>query len=294
MPETCPACNKVYSNKYNLAKHYVRQPLCKKWQELNCEIKSYVDYKFAGSILEEPKSNTTCQSCGIVYSNVGNLNKHLESSLICSKWDLYNSLEPVQSYMKKYFRDADVNLNKLPVYHIIWNLYLTDRDVAFKQDITIYDANEIFWDIIKTQNIKYVAAILPNTVDLPHATGTYTITPRDNGFTKSLDAYGIASDVMYYDGHTESIDLAQYEAQIAIFEEHRRKRENVLIFCNSGYQRSLPFIVYYLVKYHHDEVPTISQAMDIILPQIDKEQYKNKMKFVEKIEELFSKNGVVF
>jgi hypothetical protein len=290
MPETCSACNKVYSNKYNLAKHYVRQPLCKKWQEMNSEIKSYVDDKFAAPILEQPKDNTTCQSCGIVYSNVGNLNKHLENSVICSKWDLYNSLEPVQSYMKKYYRDADVNLNKLPLYHIIWNLFLTDRDIAFKPDITDADASEIFWDMIKTQNIKYVAAILPNE----HNTWGVNMKTNHKGFTKSLDEHGISNNVMLYDGHTESIDLAQYDAQIAIFEEHRRKRENVLIFCNKGYQRSLPFIVYYLVKFHHDEVPTISQAMDIILPQIDKEQYKNKMQFVEKIEELFSKNGVVF
>jgi hypothetical protein len=43
---------------------------------------------------------------------------------------------------------------------------------------------------------------------------------------------------------------------------------NVLVFCNNGYQRSIPFLVYYLTNYHSDEVPSIEKAVELILSQL--------------------------
>jgi hypothetical protein len=50
-------------------------------------------------------------------------------------------------------------------------------------------------------------------------------------------------------------------------------RGSVLVFCNSGYQRSIPFLTYYLTTRHPTEAPTVAHAIDLILPQVDREGY---------------------
>ena len=60
-----------------------------------------------------------------------------------------------------------------------------------------------------------------------------------------------------------------------IIKELQINRENTLIFCNNGYQRSLPFICNYLITHHNDEVPNLDRALDIVLSQADKTNFSN-------------------
>ena len=60
-------------------------------------------------------------------------------------------------------------------------------------------------------------------------------------------------------------------------------RRNTIVLCNNGFQRSLPFLCYYLVNYHSDEVPDLDKALDIILPQVSKEAYSEKNTYLERI-----------
>ena len=54
------------------------------------------------------------------------------------------------------------------------------------------------------------------------------------------------------------------------------------MYCNSGYQRSIPFLCYYLLKYHSNEAPNIEKAIELILPQIDRANYaQTKEKYIE-------------
>ena len=98
----CAACKKFYSNIYNLQKHLKRQPLCEEWIKLSPGIKDYVDDKFqlpcTDVELEEQK--TKCFICNTVFANVGNLNRHLDTTLICGKWSLYKDLAPLETYIK--------------------------------------------------------------------------------------------------------------------------------------------------------------------------------------------------
>ncbi len=67
--------------------------------------------------------------------------------------------------------------------------------------------------------------------------------------------------------------LEKYEECFDKIEHFQGNRENTIIFCNSGYQRSLLFICKYLISRHKNEVPDIDKALDIMLSQADKENY---------------------
>ena len=83
----------------------------------------------------------------------------------------------------------------------------------------------------------------------------------------------VPHEVLRYRGHEPTLDTEMFDKAIEAIEEHRRLRENVVVLCNSGYQRSLPFLCYYLVRHHTEEVPDVGRAIDIILPQVYKTGY---------------------
>lgn len=253
---SCEACRKVYSTPYNLKKHWKRQPMCEKWINLNPGLKDFIDHKFkvegAAHSDKVENENTTCMACKTTFANVGNLNRHLLTSVICSKWDLYNDLEPVQAYIGRMYSEFDAP--KYSLCHIIWNVYLIDKEMIRKRECDIN-----IDDIIKETNIKYVVGILPGD--------------EEEQNKAVMDALGVDYSVMPYHGHNMDINIDAFDEQCKKIEEHREKRENVFVFCNNGYQRSIPFLVYYLYKHHNDEVPTIERAIDIILPQVDKKNY---------------------
>jgi hypothetical protein len=252
---SCDACHKVYSTPYNLKKHLKRQPLCDRWINMKPGLKDFVDEK-----IRTPKDETTmCMSCNTVFANVGNLNRHLATSTICSKWDLYNDLAPVLGYIGKSYHEFEAP--KYSLAHIIWNVYLVDKEFIKKDDIA---------DILKENNVKYVIGIVPTDVD-----------------EICMMAPGVEYYRMTYNGHNMDIDRAQFDEQCKKIEEYRQRRENVFLFCNNGYQRSIPFLTYYLCHHHADEIPTIEMAIDTILPQVDKENYsKLRNEYIDKMREL--------
>jgi hypothetical protein len=97
---------------------------------------------------------------------------------------------------------------------------------------------------------------------------------------------------MPYDGHTEAVDLEVYDKQCERIEQLRSRRKNVFVFCNSGFQRSLPFLVHYLTAHHADEIPNIERAIDTILPQVDKQAYATaKQEYVDLVKKLLHRSA---
>lgn len=274
MMKSCDACNKLYSSQYNLAKHWKRQPLCQQWVDLQPGLKTYVDECFTSPMTEKEQEeiDTKCFICTTTFANVGNLNRHLDTSVICGKWSKYRDLQPLSTYIHStlaygaaFSNDMEpveeceprashgflpfVALKHDPLVHIIWNLMLADKQFMTGQNVqSVLDGN----------NIQHIIAILPDratyadnvSVDTPHS-------------------------IMLYQEHNEEIDTAQFDEQCLLIDEYRGResRGNVLLFCNSGYQRSIPFLVYFLLKYHNSEAPTVSRAIDLILPQVDRNGY---------------------
>jgi hypothetical protein len=140
-------------------------------------------------------------------------------------------------------------------YHIIWNLLLCDKQTPLTQDL------------IDSEGICHIVAILPEQSD-------YDALAKD---VKEVPSTVLA----YYDVHEPIINKYEFDNVCNIINGLAKERinsvkRNVLVFCNNGCQRSIPFLTYYLTKFHPDEVPTIESAVDKILPQIDREGYAEK------------------
>lgn len=295
----CDACGKKYSTKQNLKGHHIRQPLCLKWIKMNNNIKDGIDKIMEDKIYGNDK-NFECPACHKIYSTNTNLNKHKKSSKICRKWIKYLEISPVLQNeeicnFSKYippieFRKNTKNLkfsdennyhidsnnyfldtnnskyhkfipsdpNEKKLIHIIWNVFLTDRE------------EKITKKILEKNKIKYIIAILPNKE-------IYDDNLKD-----------INHIIMEYNKHEPTLDLELFDQQCHEIEKYRKNRDNILIFCNNGYQRSLPFLCHYLTRHHSDEVPNIEKAIDLILPHVDKENYsKNRNNFIESMNKLF-------
>ena len=356
----CQACGKSYSTKGNLKKHHKRQPQCLTWIDMlkrddvmvkqnQAEIFDYnilknIQYAYSYSNVEkrkeekkEKEKSTECDICRKKFSNVSNLGKHIERSLICKKWRDYNFVKTLSetkvvpmngSEYENHVREIDtindvnvyenqdalikmtemnnadydltntidgehvikINENGYPhivntgkneryekfepikdkLIHVIWNLYLVDKQT--KIDKEILDKNKV----------GYILAILPTKDEFKkHHSEILNEVPY------FVMEYGdIHKDVL----DNDTIDTYKNQCNIidTIAKQNDKSKRNVFIFCNNGYQRSIPFICFYLMKYHPEEISNLSQALDQILPQINKETYmKEKDTYMERIPKLF-------
>lgn len=260
----CEACNKFYSSVYNLRKHLKRQPLCEEWIKLNPSLKNYVDDKFQlpCTDIEKEEQKTKCFICNTDFANIGNLNKHLDNSIICSKWSLYKDLVPLETYIKSNSVNEDFIAPKYSLCHIIWNLFIIDKMYAALPNID---------NILQENNVKYIIAILPDVKDY------------------KLDHLNIDHSIMLYNDHNTQLDINEFDIQCKKIEDIRSQenKPNIFIYCNNGYQRSIPFLCYYLLKYHPSEAPNIDKAIDLILPQIDRGNYnKTRDNYIESVKSL--------
>lgn len=297
MENKCEACHKTYSTKQNLAMHYSRQPLCKIWiDNINPDIKEVVESKIN---TKKDDKDTRCPACKKSFSNVSNVNKHIENNLTCKKWIAYQDLKTHSRLFKEEYILFDKEIKpcnevqyieehgnsvlpgkiayksgansieesfeapKHKLCHIIWNVFLIDKETKVTQEI------------LDENNIKYIIGILP-----------------DETIYNEKVKVNVAHSIMKYAGQNMTLDTRRFDEECKKIEEYRERRENVFVFCNNGYQRSIPFLCHYLIKHHRNEVPNVERAIDIILPQVDKENFaKLRRRFIQQVEELFSFNS---
>ena len=281
----CKACTKSFSDFVGLKAHLKRTKLCRDWMELltnptilppepksefvptaalrnsTCfEIDSFdnklvekIQQTYESSDLIEPMVwEFQCVSCHKIFSTKSNLNKHVKRTLICQKWEKYHSIQTRQDYSKvgsynslKVSRkiSAFEALPAIPMHHIVWNLYLTDKD-------SIVD--------YKKHKIDLVVCLMPESEFLEYS--------KKSQNTKFVN--------LEYNEHTkQSINIEEYKLIGIELTKLQEERKNTLIVCNNGYQRSLPFLCYYLVNEHNDEYPTIESVLDLVLSQLDPQNY---------------------
>jgi hypothetical protein len=127
-------------------------------------------------------------------------------------------------------------------YWIDWNVYVTDKFIP------LTERN------LQTYNIGHIIAILPSKDELSSIITTGT-TPY------TLLAYGAT--------HDEKLPIDDYERLGTMIREMRNnnklvKGKNVLVFCNNGFQRSLPFLVYVLLNFQRQQYPRYQKVWDVL------------------------------
>jgi hypothetical protein len=152
-----------------------------------------------------------------------------------------------------------------PFTFIIWNLYVTDKLTPLDQET------------LRQLKIAEIVAILPEEEDfaaLNADIGTLPVTV-----------------LAYHNNHTPVLLTQQYDGIAKRIDEiAKRPRDqprNVLVFCNNGYQRSLPFLVYYMITYHKDEFPTVDKAMGCLFSALKSTAtYEEKLRLIQTVKQL--------
>jgi len=284
----CPSCENVYKSDNSITEHFSRNPACKRWYSLlngSSIIAKLVQETSNRSKTEYAMKNSMkkhlCNSCGLEYCNLGNLNKHLKSHIACIKYNSYSMLSNTELTEDELENDG-INIGIVPENYInddyvkvpekeegvpefifiIWNLLLTDK-------VTINEA--ISSNSITPQrssnplnNVSHIIAIVPErSVVNFESIDKYNILKydfsRDKYTTYDVLEYGIGHDIL-----TQK-QLDEFEVMYDKMEAFQKERKNVLILCNSGYQRSLPFLCRYLTTRHPNEVKSMKQALTIVL-----------------------------
>lgn len=159
---------------------------------------------------------------------------------------------------------------KTDIHHLIWNIIITDKLTTFTPEMLVQN------------KIKHILAILPHKEDF------LQLNQEISDFPYDVLEYG--------DSHDINIDFELYDLYCKKIDEIAKNGDsirNVLVFCNNGYQRSMTFLVYYLINYHPDEYSTIASATEMILSQVDRENYtKIKNKMIENITTLINTRKV--
>ena len=94
----CQACQKMIKDEKN---HFLKNPLCQTWAEKtqNCPIAKYLEHKYNNQPEINEENDFKCLACKKGFSNLGNLNKHLNNHLVCKKINKYKELEKINDYL---------------------------------------------------------------------------------------------------------------------------------------------------------------------------------------------------
>ena len=238
---TCGACQRSYASRRQLKLHRRRIPLCAEWLGMTPE-----------------KRDCRCAAPGVCSDVVEPTDAEEALEWHPSAKNAFAAFATSSTFGSIYGEAATSPVAGFcaPAYalcHIIWNVFVIDKEFTRLPN---------FAEIVAENRVSCVIAILPDSQLYETLVSPHVPPGTDRG-------------VVEYSGHDVDgpLDVALYDEQCAKIEAHRLRRGNVFVFCNSGYQRSVPFLAYYLTRYHADEVPTVERAIDIILPQLDKANY---------------------
>jgi hypothetical protein len=261
---------------------------------------------------DNERSKLYCGVCQTLFTSAGNLNRHIKDNVICQKWLRYNGLQPLCTYINDkpriysdYMKASAFSSNdavedlkgypatgesteetvnstfEAPAYkliHVLWNLFLVDKEFVARPN---------FAEVLEAENVKLMIAILPKNKDDRRTSDGSSI---DDVLNQLKCGCGLTIEELEYEhGHTNREDLLtplyrggkkigtehKWNSICRRIEDHRSRRENVFVFCNSGHQRSVPFLVHFFTEFHKEEAPTVERAVDLILPSIDRENYAN-------------------
>lgn len=113
-------------------------------------------------------------------------------------------------------------------------------------------------------NVGAIVAIMPTSDD-------YSKAPVALAYTH------IPNRVITYNKTGKSLlDLNEFEAVGGWIKSVLDPQKTLMIVCNSGFQRSIPFLAWYLIHYCKMPEITISKLVDMTMPYYDLDGYKHE------------------
>lgn len=120
----CKACGKNFVNKYSLARHHERMPLCVEWistttqkvettvvaetvttEESICNIWIRVRERIETIISLPGATVPTCRYCSHAFTRMSSLHDHYSNNTVCNKFalrELEKQLPGMGAFLKKY------------------------------------------------------------------------------------------------------------------------------------------------------------------------------------------------
>ncbi len=115
-------------------------------------------------------------------------------------------------------------------------------------------------ELLKKERISHIVCLLPSQ----EIADELTKDVKGEVYITVLD-YGIVYEPVLDKRTKETCDMIEKIA----------KEKNILIFCNNGYQRTMPFLFYYLTKY---KGKTLEEAADTIFRETDRKNWCSHFK----------------
>jgi hypothetical protein len=246
MPVACASCGKTYASRDSVTQHLERMPLCKVRAIYSYPKVQQDSGDELGTRAGAAPADTTCQTCFISFGTTAELDAHLESCPACDAWDLYQPVEDFRPHPAYFPRGLDLRPSAKPAGKpekfpfIFQRLFVLDKHQGSH--------------LLSPLERKLVIAIVPSQE------AAATPCPED-------------TLVLPYDDHTPTIDFAQYDAAAAAINDHLRKPLHVAgpvyVYCNSGYQRTVPFLTHYLTRWSFgNEKYTLEEALKNVLKKL--------------------------
>lgn len=253
----CRACNRDFSTSGNLKRHQKNSHVCVNWidnmtykndihqigvtlEPVSIYTKDFTPFINALDISSEklinqiiPKSDTSCKYCGREFSTISSLNKHQKSSKICDRWKQHDILENTIRLASEieYTSSMITHQNLLgfpPNNHE--SLVTTFKRNRYKILDKLFLIDKLLEPYL--EDIQCVVDISPSTKHTNPNILYYTIP----------DASKTGSD-------SNVSRLAGMEAGCEWISSKISEGKKVAVFCTTGFQRSIPFLVWYLWKY---------------------------------------------
>lgn len=268
----CRACQRDFSTSGNLKRHQKSSIACVNWIDNNLLTnekydnyavdinepqprfsKDLIPFIDALDISSEqmiykiiPKSDTSCKYCNREFSTVSALNKHQKSSVICDRWKQHDILENALRLA------SDIEYQSSMINH---QKFLDEP--LYSRESLITSAKRMRYTILEGKLYLIDKVLEPYLEDIQCIVDLSPRTPHTN---PNVEYYTLPDKTRTNDDTTSK--LIGMEAGCDWIFNKISENKKVAIFCTTGFQRSVPFLVWYLWKYVDYTLEYGSRAYD--------------------------------
>jgi hypothetical protein len=262
----CPACERVFSTAGNLARHLANQRACAAWIAIGdrppplvavaaevigvdawdrCVAMPVADFPCdpCKPVLPTTATSVACRHCHRAFNCAGALNKHLRRSVVCGKWAKHDVLlDAARLVSEAHAVRAGRTMQKLadkqcrPVAETGHEPLRTRYSVHLQADVTLVT--------IDTPRVELIDRVLaPQLEDIACVVD---VSSPAGVVGDHVECHRMP-DTTCTSAHSVAI-LAAYADAYDFVNARFAAGKSVAVLCHTGFQRSLPFLVYCIMR----------------------------------------------